>query len=593
MTLAAAETYTGTTTVTGGILRLAGGSRLAGGALAVTGGGVDLNGQTQTVGALSGGAGGAITLGGGTLTVDQAGDSTFGGVLSGAGSLIKTGSGRLTLTGTNSASGGVAVDGGTLAVGDAANPGASIASATVAAGATLTGTGTIGGDVANAGILAPSGTLAIGGSYRQASSGRLVIEVSPSTASQVRLGGAAHLAGTLTLAYDPGVYTTRRYTIVEAASVDGGFGTITGTAPAGTRQTLGYSANAVTLPLTGATTTVAPTVTGVVPAIGIAMLTNGQSANTLLFSHLAERRGGSGTDTATPSLAQLAFAGDDRDLGQILAGLPQAVAALGGWMRVTGGTGSVDGATGYGTSGGGFLAGVDRQATEHLIVGVAAGYSRNRLYAHDGGHGTLDSPRLSVYGSYGLDPRWSADASLGYAFDSISSRRATALGIAGASHSGHEGSAQAELRGTLPAATVDLIPTVGVRYVVLAEQGYSESGALGNDLTVASALHQSAQPFAGLAVTRRFTADDGTRWTPEAALEAARELVPSGAAALTAGNGAFTASPTAPSRDRLTAGLALDVSQDGSLAGRIAYQALLPTGNAVTHTVSAGLRYQF
>ena len=66
--------------------------------------------------------------------------------------------------------------------------------------------------------------------------------------------------------------------------------------------------------------------------------------------------------------------------------------------------------------------------TDHLIAGVAAGYSRDRLFSHGVGSGTLDSPRLMTYGSYAFDSVWAADASLGYAYDRISTVRNTPTG---------------------------------------------------------------------------------------------------------------------------------------------------------------------
>lgn len=78
------------------------------------------------------------------------------------------------------------------------------------AGGTLTGFGTIGGDLLNnAGTVRPGGsigTLTVNGNYTQSSNGALAIEVSPTAASQLKVGGAATLGGRLALLYDPGVY---------------------------------------------------------------------------------------------------------------------------------------------------------------------------------------------------------------------------------------------------------------------------------------------------------------------------------------------------------------------------------------------------
>lgn len=506
---------------------------------------------------------------------------------------------------TNSYTGVTTVTGGTLEVGDINNPNASLAGdVTVASGGTLAGHGMVGGDVDNmyGGTVSPGGsigTLFVGGNYVQGSASTLAIEVSPTAASKLVVGAAATLSGTLALTYDPGVYTAKTYTIVQAASVTGTFNTVTSTAPSGFDQSVDSSATDVILSLSRSYT-VAPTHTGILPASSVVTLAGGQTANSLLFSHLARAGDDTQTGNARAALAQpvqLASAGDNGQLAQVLASLPQAVTAIGGWVRATGGLGSVKAnaeTAGYDTAGGGFLAGLDREVTDHLIAGVAAGYSRDRLFSHGVGSGTLDSPRLMTYGSYAFDSVWAADASLGYAYDRISTVRNTPTGRATASHWAHEGTAEAELRANLSTpGGVRLTPAAGLRYVALTEQGYLESGASGNNLAVASRTSQSVQPFAALAVERTVTDGKGVTWTPRASLEYARELVPAQSTALTVGGGSFTAAAVEPSRDRVTAGLGLDAHLNNALALSVDYRSLLPTGNAVAHTVSATLHYTF
>jgi autotransporter-associated beta strand protein len=115
LTLTAANTYAGGTTVTGGTLRLGmGGSLASGGALAVNGGTFDLNGHNQTVSALSG-TGGSIALGAGILTAGDASSTTVASAITGTGGFVKQGTGALILDGANTYSGGTTVSGGILA----------------------------------------------------------------------------------------------------------------------------------------------------------------------------------------------------------------------------------------------------------------------------------------------------------------------------------------------------------------------------------------------------------------------------------------------------------------------------------------------
>src|SRR5207247_11259843 len=94
------------------------------------------------------GAGAAVDLGsmraidlgavGGTIDVSAANTLTVSGVVSGSGTLTKTGTGTVLLTNVNTNSGVVAINGGTLSIGDATNLGNAAASNTISlAGGTL------------------------------------------------------------------------------------------------------------------------------------------------------------------------------------------------------------------------------------------------------------------------------------------------------------------------------------------------------------------------------------------------------------------------------------------------------------------------
>jgi autotransporter-associated beta strand protein len=114
-TVDGANTYTGTTKIEAGVVRLvAGGSFAASSSLFLQSGGtMDLNGISQTFSALDG-TGGTVALGSGDVTVNGSGNSTFAGDIMGEGRLIKAGGGSLTLSGSNSQSGGYEVTGGRL-----------------------------------------------------------------------------------------------------------------------------------------------------------------------------------------------------------------------------------------------------------------------------------------------------------------------------------------------------------------------------------------------------------------------------------------------------------------------------------------------
>ena len=138
LTLAAANSYSGATTVHAGVLL----SGLAGAlpdtsAITVDSGGtLDMNGKNDVVGSIAGA--GPILLGGAALTSGADNTNTnYSGTLSGAGTLTKTGTGTLTLSGANTYTGATTVSGGTLAVSATAGLGTNAAGTTVATGGTL------------------------------------------------------------------------------------------------------------------------------------------------------------------------------------------------------------------------------------------------------------------------------------------------------------------------------------------------------------------------------------------------------------------------------------------------------------------------
>jgi autotransporter-associated beta strand protein len=187
LTLMASNTYSGGTTVTGGVLQLGlGGSLLATGALTVNGGIFDLNGNNQTVGGLSGTGGTLYLNGDGELTVNQATTSSFAGSIEGSGKLIKTGSGTLTLSGSNTHTGGTAISDGTLSVSSDAALGATSsvlaiqggflqASATFSTARTTTLQSGGGFDVSNGATLTHSGEISGSGYLVKTGLGTLVL----------------------------------------------------------------------------------------------------------------------------------------------------------------------------------------------------------------------------------------------------------------------------------------------------------------------------------------------------------------------------------------------------------------------------------
>lgn len=151
-----------------------------------------------SIGSLTGS--GAILLGKKQLILGGLNrDDTITGVMSDnqfGGSVAKIGTGTLTLSGVNTYTGGTTIQNGTLIVGDAAHPTASLAgNVKVEAGATLRGHGTIGGTVNNFGTVRPGasiGTLTVQGNYTQQPGSIFTVDVeAEGQASLLKVKGSA------------------------------------------------------------------------------------------------------------------------------------------------------------------------------------------------------------------------------------------------------------------------------------------------------------------------------------------------------------------------------------------------------------------
>lgn len=219
-TISGINSFTGTTTINSGILRIGATNALPTTASIVLAdaatAALDLNNFSTTIGSLSGGGatGGNITLGSGILTVNSASNTTYSGIISGTGGLTKAGVSTLSLAGDNLYTGATLINAGVLSTANnnAFGTGGTFTSGiTVASGAALNLIGTTislaipltlnGTGVANTGALVTTGTTTYAGGITLASTSSI------NNASILNLtgiiGGAGGLssigAGTLNL----------------------------------------------------------------------------------------------------------------------------------------------------------------------------------------------------------------------------------------------------------------------------------------------------------------------------------------------------------------------------------------------------------
>jgi fibronectin-binding autotransporter adhesin len=137
--LSGANSYSGPTTVSAGILQASSSAALGSNSAVTVNGTLDLNNNNIAVGSLTGA--GTVTLGSGVLTLG--GDNTtssFSGSIGGSGGVTKTGSGTFTLGGTNNYTGATTINSGTLAAGADQNLGTG--NLRIASGTTFASIGT-------------------------------------------------------------------------------------------------------------------------------------------------------------------------------------------------------------------------------------------------------------------------------------------------------------------------------------------------------------------------------------------------------------------------------------------------------------------
>ncbi len=140
LTLSGANTFTGATTISGGILSISTDKNLGTAPGSVTANDLTLNGGTlQTTVNMTLNANRGITLGAssGTLDVNSGTTLTYGGIIAGSGSLTKTDSGTLILSGANTYTGATNINAGVLNIQNATALGTAASGTTVASGAAL------------------------------------------------------------------------------------------------------------------------------------------------------------------------------------------------------------------------------------------------------------------------------------------------------------------------------------------------------------------------------------------------------------------------------------------------------------------------
>ncbi|WP_095152643.1 autotransporter-associated beta strand repeat-containing protein [Pseudomonas sp. Irchel s3b5] len=512
LTLSGNNTFGGALNVLDGSLSLIGNTALGNADLNVASTASVSIGGLNNLDALSG-SGVLALAAGSTLQVGAAGaSSVYEGSISGAGHLTKVGTGKQVLNGNSTIGGGTTVAGGSLIIGGAAGSSASLASdVDVTQGAMLGGHGTIIGDVslASGATLNPGnsiGTLKVDGNLSLNSGSTLVIEADPDGRSDrviasgtVSLGGAnlSVLAGTGT--WSP----TTQYNIIQAASLNGTFGSVSSNLAFLTPQ-VSYASNGATLLLKRndvAFTSVAQTynqraVAGSLDAAGAGGVYDAVAALSADQARLAYDSVSGEIHASTRS----ALFDDSRYVRNAIGTRlrsAQGQALSEGVLHVDADSGMTFWVQGYGSWGDsdgnhnvadldhnsqGVLLGIDMPLNDTWRAGLAAGYGNTDLDADArNSSAKVDSTSLTAY----LGGQWDAlhlRVGASHAWNDIDSSRHVQVGSLGehvkADYDASTSQVFGELGYAVQAADVTLEPFVGLAHVEVDSDSFSEHGGI-------------------------------------------------------------------------------------------------------------------
>lgn len=604
LVLAGANTYTGGTTVSGGTLM----------------------GNTRS---LQGNI-----LNNASLVFAQGTNGTFNGSLTGTGTTTKTGAGTLLLTGNQAFSGAFNVNQGVLEVGNAANPGASLAAqVTVANGAALTGTGTV-ASLVNQGTVMPGkgGELNVTGNFTNAASGSLLVDVSGNPTSYLDVGGTANLGGSLQVVNLAGFSGSGHYTVVTAAGgVTGKFANTNLSNSAFLNSAVAYGANQVTLSLSRNGTGFA----GVALSgnqRGVATALSGPGAPAELTGNIlpmsaAQARAAfdslSGEIHASTAsvliedsryvreavndrLRQADCSRQDDPRRTLAPSANQQLTSEGcqgqavGWIRALGGWGDFDGSSSHASVDRelqGFMLGVDRALDEQWKVGIAAGYTNSSIDAHQRrSDASVDSYHLSTYLGYQLDA-FAARLGVAYSWHDIDTKRDVEVGAYNdrlkAKYKARSAQVFGEVGYAIDAGGIALEPFAGLAYVKYDSDTAHEKGGAGR--LEGSVDQDVTYSTLGLRAGKRIELANGTAITPRASLgwrHAFGDTKPDADLRFIEGGAGFSASgvPIAKDAAVVEAGLDLAVGESGKLG--IGYSGQL-SNDARDHGVTVSFSMGF
>lgn len=606
-----------------------------------------LNSSTPNVPALAGDAGDDV-VNDGSIRTSAANSS---GIRSGTFGVV-TNNGTITVTGAGSA--GVEMNGayGTLlnAGSIIAAPGAdAIRTGPSAIGSAIVNNGTIDGRV----VITPLGTQArfensgwlgvstpgaavthvVGGTFVQTSSGTLTLRISPSNNDILQITGSALLGGTLTptVGSSATLPIGQLYQVITAqGGLSGSFETLTqppGLAP-GTRFDALYASTALNLvvtpssygnlglaglPQTPNQRAVGSALDAIRPAAGVAMSATQSAIYTPLYTLT-----GAGVVQALEQLAPTIY-GDSlmagRDSWYLVGGaISEQLAARRGarggdnaqiapgprnttiWLTGLGQFGDVksNDTSGYSSSTGGIVTGIDMPLTPALTIGAALGFTHQSGSSKNAASFGGDALQFELYGSLRQGIAFLDIQAGGSFFEGTATRPLLAHGTqAKGETSGAAGGGSSRAGVRLELAEWQIEPSLSLTGVSLNQGSLTETQAGPVGLSVGRASVGSLQTLVGMRVERRIALSETMTLVPSADVGWLHEYLDTQAAIRSSFVGtpsaAFSVQSPSVGHDAAVVALRAGLEQIGPFSLYASYTGTL-NGNSTAQTVSAGLR---
>ena len=613
------------------------------------------------------------------VVFDQDTDGTYAGNISGTGTLTKQGTGIVTLTGTNTFTGMTRVNAGTLAVttslgnavtvnnGGTLDVTGSAGAVTVNSGGTLEGTGNTGTVTVNSG-----GTLAPGNSIGTINTSNLtfnagsIYEVEVNSAGNsdlINVTGTVNLGNaTLNVLAESGDYAeTTDYQIITndgADAVTGTFGTLNSNF-AFLNPSVNYaggdgndviltlvrnnaSFNSVALTpneraVAAALDRISPGAAGDIQTI-LTALTGlsaadacraydemGGAGSAVFFetgilgmtrylqtmsARLNARRANADMELVTFSPQPVYLAANTSDTASDMepalfasgsANTPAPGRDWGLWIRNTGVWGSRgrdDVTSFYKYSLGGFTLGIDHRISDEFIAGLSAGYIHTRLdFERMADKGSSDSYKAALYGNYSAGS-WYTDGILSYASNSYETDRVITVGgitrTAKGDFNGQELAAYIEEGYVLTCKKFFIRPMAAIQVTHIRMDDYTETGAGALNLAVKSRSVDSYLGSVGLRVSRPVKKSDNLFISPEVRMNWTHEFSNDDRAIKTSFAGvpgsSFVVAGDKPVRNNVILGLGINALFKESFNFYINYDVSL-SRDYTDHALVCGLRY--